>query len=86
MEKHGVTLDEGEGDSDMAGNDDRGAFNNVFYQDEQMDDMTDEDGMLTEEPNDLMEEEEVIAMVQEPKPRKTAPVKPQYGNHRKASA
>jgi len=48
--------------------------------------MEDADGLLTDEPNDLLDDEEIINMVQQPKPRKTLPGKPQYGNQRKASA
>ena len=40
--------------------------------------MEDEEGLLTDQANDLLDDEEVISMVQQPKPRKTAPSKPQY--------
>ena len=57
MAKHGKTLDQNTSNSDIAG--DRDAFNNVFYQDDQMDQlMEDTEGLLNDEPDHLQDEEE----------------------------
>jgi hypothetical protein len=70
MEKHGKSLEDRD-DSDLGAN----GFNNLFYQDDRNDLMVDDgDGMLTDEQNDFLMQQDMeddIAMIQQAKPQKT---------------